>query len=113
MDCTKKKNVQITDLTELTMDLLHGLGATTTVNGDRCSDYQVLAKDESAGTDVSVSLTEERAGLPQNEWGYSLHVVDDITPSDCAIYHDAGQPMEPKIVVKAMLEMALNNFLLA
>jgi len=109
--CEEKKNVQVADFFELAAALLRDLGAFTTHNGDRSTNYFVLAKDEIAGTDVSVSLIEERAGLPRNEWGYSLHVVDNITPSDCAIYHDAGLPAGPEILVKAMLEITLADFL--
>ena len=106
-----KENIKVADLSQLAEDLLQGLGATATVNGDRGSEYFVLAKDEAAGTDLSVSLIEERANLPESEWGYSLHVIDDITPSDCDLCQDAGLPLEPKTLVTLMLAETLNGLL--
>ena len=56
----------------------------TTVNGDRSSSYFLVAKteEEQAG-EVTAALIENKAGLETNEQFYGIHLIDDISMSDC------------------------------
>lgn len=96
--------IKIHQLPDQVKGLLATLGCTSTVNGDRCSDYFAIAEDTETGGDLSVALIEERASLPQREWGYSMHVINDIKDTFCQIYHDDGNPGAPEEIVLAMLE---------
>jgi len=59
----------------------------TTYNGDRCSDYFVMAKGigEKECSNVSVLLIEGKANLPKDEWYYAIHVINDIDDSNCYV----------------------------
>lgn len=96
--------IKIYQLPDQVKGLLATLGCTSTVNGNRCSDYFIIAEDEEIGNDLSVSLIEERANLPQREWGYSMHVINDIKDTFCQIYHDDGNPGTPEEIALAMLK---------
>ena len=96
--------IKIYQLPDQVKGLLATLGCASTVNGNRCSDYFIIAEDEEIGNDLSVSLIEERANLPQREWGYSMHVINDIKDTFCQIYHDDGNPGTPEEIALAMLK---------
>lgn len=36
---------------------------------------------------VTAALGEEKHDLPESEWGYCLHVINDVDGSDCELYH--------------------------
>lgn len=96
--------IQTTQLPALTASLLSTLGHTFTVNGDACSPYFALATDTETKQSIVVSLMDERAGLPRKDWGYALHVIDDISGRPCEIYHDDGGPGTPQEIVLALLK---------
>lgn len=60
----------------------------TTVNGDRSSQYFVIAKGRRSKEQmVSVSLIENIYGLAEDERYYTLHLVDDVSGVPCELYH--------------------------
>lgn len=60
----------------------------TTQNGDRSSQYFPIAKGYyHLDKFVSVSLIENKSGLPESEWFYSLHLIDDVNDNPCELYH--------------------------
>lgn len=73
---------------ELARLMIEDLGNGRSDGEDRWSGYFVLA--ESIGDrrkTVSVALGEEKENLPESEWGYVIHLIDDIEGSDCELYH--------------------------
>lgn len=62
-------------------------------NGDRMTQPCIIAKsaeengEKGIGRTVSVSLRENKVELPENEWYYSLHVIDDVSGCDCMTYY--------------------------
>lgn len=60
-----------------------------TENGDRKSRYFPIAmgRNEKSAQRVEAALIEEAAGIPENEAGYSIHVVNDVDGSDCQVFH--------------------------
>ena len=68
--------------------LLADLGYACNSNGDRISDYFSLVERTDGTNDyAAVCLTEEIKDLPPEDHGYMVHLVDDVTGADCAIYH--------------------------
>ena len=99
--------IKTANLSKLAATLLSTLGDTYTVNGDACSPYFDLVLDTRTQAAIAVSLIDERANLPRKEWGYAMHVVDDINGEPCEIYHDDGRPGTPQEIVQSMLEEVL------
>lgn len=60
-----------------------------THNGDRTSEYCAIATsiDSENSGNVWVSLIEEKANLAPCEWGYGLHIINDIDNKDCELRH--------------------------
>lgn len=75
--------------TALIADLGYG---EPTENGDRTSRYFDIAKGygEKLGRTVKVSLIEEKTLLPRNEWGYALHIINDVDMSNCCLFRTAS-----------------------
>jgi len=63
-----------------------------TDNGDRTSRYISVAKGygEKMGKTVKVALIEEKALLPQKEWGYALHIINDVDMTNCRLIRTIG-----------------------
>lgn len=99
--------IKTANLSKLAATLLSTLGDTYTVNGDACSPYFDLVLDTRTQAAIAVSLIDERANLPRKEWGYAMHVVDDINGEPCEFFHDSGNPGTPQEIVQAMLEEVL------
>lgn len=36
---------------------------------------------------MSVALVEMKHGIPESEWGYCLHVINNVDGVDCELYH--------------------------
>ena len=73
---------------EFANQLLDDLGkGPTTVNGDRSSHYFIFArvKDDDSIQAVA-ALIENKALLKPGEQYYSIHVIDNISMSDCNLY---------------------------
>ena len=87
--------IKTANLPDLAAELLATLGDTYTVNGDACSPYFTLVLNTETQADISVSLIDERANLPRKEWGYAMHVIDDISGEPWEIPPDDG-PREPR-----------------
>lgn len=75
--------------TALIADLGYG---EPTENGDRTSRYFDIAKgySEKLGQTVKVSLIEEKVLLPHNEWGYALHIINDVDMTNCRLFRTAS-----------------------
>lgn len=101
--------IKTANLSKLAATLQATLGDTYTVNGDACSPYFDLVLDTRTQAAIAVSLIDERANLPRKEWGYAIHVIDDINDAPCEIYHDSGNPGTPQEIGQAMLEEILAN----
>ena len=99
--------IKTANLSKLAATLQATLGDTYTVNGDACSPYFDLVLDTRTQAAIAVSLIDERAGLPRKEWGYAMHVVDDISGEPCEIFHDNGNPGTPQEIVQSMLKEVL------
>ena len=99
--------IKTANLSKLAATLLATLGDTYTANGDACSPYFDLVLDTRTQAAIAVSLIDERANLPRREWGYAIHVIDDISGEPCEIYHDDGRPGTPQEIVRSMLEEVL------
>ncbi len=82
-----KVMVKAEDCEKLAYDMIQALDSgMQTENGDRYTVYFVIAKDATrTGHTISISLTENIANLPENEWFYGLHVVDDIFDKPCEL----------------------------
>ena len=60
----------------------------TTENGDRSSQYFVIAKGrQHIDRTVTVALIENIHGLPEGEGYYTLHLVDNVSEESCELYH--------------------------
>lgn len=77
----QKKIVLISGSTAATLiaDLPYGV---PTHNGDRTSRYIDIATVMGRKSFVKAALIEEKTGLPEDEWGYSLHVLNDVDGTD-------------------------------
>lgn len=72
---------------ELAEAMMADLGnGPTTVNGDRSSTYFLVAKAaEERDGEVTAALIENKAGLEPDEQFYGVHLIDDISMSDCRL----------------------------
>ena len=61
---------------------------------DRISNYFVLAEEVRFSNALSVSIIEERDGLPPEEYYYSVHVIDDLTNTDAELLSTDYQTLE-------------------
>lgn len=90
------------------MTLITDLGnGELTANGDRTSRYFDIAKGygEKLGKTVKVALIEERAFLPEKEWGYALHLINDVDMTNCRLLRTAGlQYEEVETLMRAVLD---------
>lgn len=69
---------------KLASDLIADLGNERyTVNGDRVSNYFVLAEHVATKAKAQVALIEETVEIPPEEYGYLVHFVDDISCQNC------------------------------
>lgn len=77
----QEKIVLISGCTAATLiaDLPYG---EPTESGDRTSRYIDIATIMGRKKFVKASLIEEKAGLPEEEWGYRLHVLNDVDETD-------------------------------
>ena len=74
--------------TALAKALIADLGnGEETWNGDRTSTYTIIASGigQYENAKVYASLIEEKAGLPPKDWGYSLHIINNIDDTDCEL----------------------------
>lgn len=55
------------------------------INGDRSSGYFVVAQEADGDGTVSAALIENKAFLKPEERFYSIHLIDDITMTDCEL----------------------------
>lgn len=71
--------------TALIADLGYGESAE---NGDRTSRYFEIAKGygEKLGKTVKAALVEEKTFLPEKEWGYGLHLINDVDMTNCRVF---------------------------
>lgn len=66
--------------------LIQNLGAgEPTVNGDRTSGYINIATEMGRKKYVKATLIEEKNGLPPEDQGYALHIINDIDGTDGVI----------------------------
>ena len=72
---------------ELAEAMMADLGnGPTTANGDRSSTYFLVAKAaEERDGEVTAGLIENKAGLEPDEQFYGVHLIDDISMSDCRL----------------------------
>lgn len=72
---------------ELAEAMIADLGnGPTTVNGDRASTYFLVARaEEEQGGEVTAALIENKADLEPSEQFYGVHLIDDISMSDCRL----------------------------
>ena len=72
---------------ELAEAMMADLGnGPTTVNGDRSSTYFLVAKAEKEQNgEITAALIENKAGLEPDEQFYGVHLIDDISMSDCRL----------------------------
>lgn len=72
---------------ELAEAMMADLGnGPTTVNGDRSSTYFLVAKAEKEQNgEITAALIENKAGLEPDEQFYGVHLIDDISMSDCGM----------------------------
>jgi hypothetical protein len=86
----------ITNIHKITEEILAELadgGATTNCNGDRVGSYYTLIDDEE-GNCVLISVTEEKDDLVPERYYYSVHLVDNITGSNCEMFFTDNQTKE-------------------
>lgn len=69
--------------------MIEDLGNGDSENGDRWSSYFELARGvgEDFKGQVVAALGEEKHNLPENEWGYCLHIINGVDETDCELYH--------------------------
>ena len=68
------------------VSLVHLLGGgEPTVNGDRTTEYIDIATVMGRKAFVKAALIEEANGLPDNEKGYALHIINDIDKTNCRL----------------------------
>lgn len=71
---------------ELVDAMLGDLGnGPASINGDRSSEYFVVAKETDGDGEVTAALIENKAFLKPEERFYSVHLIDDITMADCEL----------------------------
>lgn len=94
--------------TALIADLGYG---EPTESCNRTSRYFDIAKGygEKLGRTVKVSLIEEKMLLTHNEWGYALHVINDVDMTNCRLFQTASlEYTELEAIVATILD-ALEN----
>lgn len=79
-----------------------------TQNGDRTSRYIGIAKGygEKMGLTVKAAVIELKNGLPEAEWGYGLHIINDVDTTDCQLLETERLEAEE---LEALLETVLND----
>ena len=95
---------------EAAEELVTSLGSgEATSNGDRTSQYiDVVAEDGGpADSTIKVALVEQKSGLDESEWGYALHVINDIDRSPCQIMETEKLDMKQlrKLLSRVIFEM--------
>ena len=77
----REKIVLISGSTAVTLiaDLPYG---EPTADGDRTSRYIDIATIMGRKHFVKAALIEEKSGIPESEWGYRLHVLNDVDGTD-------------------------------
>ncbi len=83
------------DFAKLILESLDSSERTDEV-GQRTTPYFVLAHDSKTGISLAVSVTWETHDLEPKDQYFSIHVIDDITPSDA--YIETCDPNEESIV---------------
>jgi hypothetical protein len=84
-------------------------GNLTNTHGERISAYHAFLWDED-GNCIAVQATEEKDGLPEGEYFYSVHVVDNITGKDCELYCTDELSKESLLVlVSDIIKTALDD----
>lgn len=63
-----------------------------TSNGDRTSRYIDIAKGygDKMGKTVKAALIEEKTLLSPEEWGYALHIINDVDMTNCRLLRTIG-----------------------
>lgn len=87
---TNKPKVAESTPTALAKVLIADLGnGGTTCGGDRYSRYFVAARGigQYENAKVCVSLIEEKPGENPDDWGYALHIINDVDDMDCELQH--------------------------
>ncbi len=85
-----EKKILLATAETLAMELVQDLGnGGQTDGGDRWSRYFAIAKGygEKLDKKVTVALIEEKHDLPENDWGYGLHLINDVDGTDCQLFH--------------------------
>lgn len=85
---TSNPKVPANTPTALAKALIADLGnGEETWNGDRTSTYTVIASGigQYENAKVYASLIKEKAGLPTEDWGYSLHIINNIDGTNCEL----------------------------
>lgn len=87
-----KKNGYVlkADLTELSKNMIAGLGEDSMVQGDRCSPHFVLAASEKyPEAEVVVSLIESKSNLSPKEYHYTVVLIDYTSggSGEAVLYH--------------------------
>lgn len=79
-----------TDLTELSKNMIAGLGEDGMVQSDRCSPHFVLAASEkNPEAEVVVSLIESKSNLSPKEYHYTVVLIDYASgdSGETVLYH--------------------------
>lgn len=73
----------------LARGMIADLGKGESENGDRWSNYFELAwgLGEQSNSRVTAALGEQKHLLPESEWRYCLHVINDVDGTDCELYY--------------------------
>lgn len=77
----------------LAKKLIKHLGEDMTDNGDRATNYIPVAvsrNENGIECHLYVALIEEKTDIPEDEQGWGLHVINDITGEDCEWYPTAS-----------------------
>lgn len=73
----------------LARSMIEDLGNGAMEGFDRWSSYFGLAvgKDEESQGQVMAALGEAKHDLPEDEWYYTLHIINDVDGTDCELHH--------------------------
>lgn len=79
-----------------------------TQNGDRTSQYIDIAKGygEKMGLTVKAALVELKSGLPEAEWSYGLHIINDVDMTGCQMLETERLEAEE---LEGLLQTVLND----
>ena len=58
------------------------------------------------GLTVKAAVIELKNGLPEAEWGYGLHIINDVDTTDCQLLETERLEAEE---LEALLETVLND----